>query len=222
MIKMGRNKKVNPSLLVELLEKYHLEFPNKKIKYAAFGRYVRSKGIAIEDYLLRRYPEITELVEMINSEDSPSQMVASYLTLDVDLFLAKNSSKAKLKAALIQRDQYYKAMADAAASINATNDTLEKKNNELQIKINELTEELTDIKAIFNEKEKMIVKLKRILNDYVYPEIANALLQQEGVLNVVADVIDGESLEKHKISADTDISAYRSELLNELSIDFDK
>lgn len=219
---MGRNKKVDPLLLVELVEEYHKDHPNKKIKYADFGRYARSKGIKIEDYLLRRYPEVKALVTIYNNEETPFQKVVAYHTQDVDAFLAKNQSTPKLKAALIEREQHYKTVAEAATSIFAENDKLEKKNTELQNAVKELTEKLYSQTEMLKEKDRMLIKLKRILNDYVYPEIANALLQQEGVLDVVSDTIDEDSLEKHTISADTDISEYESEFLNKLLIDFDK
>lgn len=61
----------------------------------------------------------------------------------------------------------------------------------------------TDTKI--KEKDKAIVAMKNILDDYIYPDMANAILKRDGVLKVVNSVVDNDVVDEKSICADTDI-----------------
>ena len=47
--------------------------------------------------------------------------------------------------------------------------------------------------------------MKNILDDYIYPDMANAILKRDGVLKVVNSVVNNNIVDEKSICADTDI-----------------
>ena len=172
--------------LIHLVDEYAFDHPGQKIKIPAFGKYIRSKGFPVEDHTIRRYKDCTAYINSINaktSEDAENELV-TYKTIDADEFLDANKTRSALKKALIERDSYYLRIAYNA--VNAINEkkSLEKECSdkdamiaELEGKIKKLKSKVTDCKNL-EETNKV---LKRILDDYVYPDIANIILEKEGV-----------------------------------------
>lgn len=81
---------------------------------------------------------------------------------------------------------------------------------ELKNVIKETEKKLTEEKAKntdtkIKEKDKAIVVMKNILDDYIYPDMANAILKRDGVLKVVNSVVNNNIVDEKSICADTDI-----------------
>lgn len=81
---------------------------------------------------------------------------------------------------------------------------------ELKNVIKETEKKLTEEKAKntdtkIKEKDKAIVAMKNILDDYIYPDMANAILKRDGVLKVVNSVVNNNIVDEKSICADTDI-----------------
>ena len=81
--------------------------------------------------------------------------------------------------------------------------------------------------ADIRKKNDVISKLRAILYSYIYPDAANAILKEQGVLEIVNSVIPDEIMEEKMIHADTKIkdektknSKYNS--VNELLGGFDE
>lgn len=74
---------------------------------------------------------------------------------------------------------------------------------ETEKKLIEEKEKNTDTKI--KEKDKAIVAMKNILDDYIYPDMANAILKRDGVLKVVNSVVDNDVVDEKSICANTDI-----------------
>ena len=56
----------------------------------------------------------------------------------------------------------------------------------------------------------------------VYPEMANLILQKEGIFDAVNKVIIPKSIESMTISAETDVRPFRYDAVNELLKDCDE
>ena len=75
--------------------------------------------------------------------------------------------------------------------------------------------------ADIRQKNEVIARLKKLLDSYVYPDAANAILAREGLLEIVSSVIPEEQMKKHTITADTEIRYSEYDSVNELLGDFD-
>ena len=56
------------------------------------------------------------------------------------------------------------------------------------------------------EKEKALLYIKNILNSYIYPDMANAILKKAGMSEVLSSVVPDELAEAMMIQANTDLS----------------
>ena len=72
------------------------------------------------------------------------------------------------------------------------------------------------------QKNKEIASLKRIIKNYLYPEIANALLASEGLLEINNEVIDDETLSQRTISSETDVPSFVSKVLDDMFNDIEQ
>ena len=221
---MARAKSITTETLIELLTEYLAETPpKKKIKIPEFGKYIRSRGYEVEDYTIRRNKEFIQYVETVkvSREEVLYQELAAFQTLDVDAFLNKNGTKAKLKEALMQRDRYYAAMAENAAKLIQDKKRMEEqlKKSEERAAVLEAAMEKMQVKADnakLKERDETIRKLRRILESYIYPDAANALLAKEGILEVASTVIPEEIMQEKTITADAEVQESEYKSVNKL------
>ena len=206
---MARTKTYQTKELIALLNEYKIENPGMRVTIPKFGAYLRSKGYEIQDHSLQKTND---------EEDSKNfNDLVTYKTIDVDSFVEKNNNKAKLREALLNRDRYYANIA--AKGVEAI-----KEKKECQTKIKEMTIQIEELKNVIKEtekklteekakntdtkikeKDKAIVVMKNILDDYIYPDMANAILKRDGVLKVVNSVVNNNIVDEKSICADTDI-----------------
>ncbi len=215
---MPRGRSYDTDELLRILDEYRLDNPGMKIAIPKFGDYIRSLGYEVEDYTLRRDEKFRKAVQEIN-EDNDSVIynnLVAFKTLDVEAFINKNNSRTKLKEALSLRDKYYAKVAIHAMNSIKAKKELENKVSELdkeieclKSKISELNTLLDDRKidcAAVSEKNEVIIKLKSILESYIYPDMANALLETEGILETVNRIVNFETVAKNLVNADTPIN----------------
>jgi hypothetical protein len=225
---MAKKRSIEAESLINLLDEYRFDNPNVKITIPLFGIYVRSKGYDVQDYTIRRSAEFRAYLDKISKgteEDSRSDLV-TYKTLDADDFLEKNRTPDSLKSALVARDRYYaRIAANAVEAINARQ-ALERKVAEQKKRIAELETQLENVQAKadnadIRQKNAVIAKLKAILDSYIYPEAANAILGREVLLDTVNTVIPEELIKQKSIDADTDIKPFGYDSVNKLLGGFD-
>lgn len=225
---MARQKTLQDDELIRLLDEYRLDNPGVKIKLPKFGEYVRSKGYPVQDYTIRRSVGFREYFEKINrgtAEEICSDLV-TYKTLDADALLDSHRTRDSLKEAILVRDRYYARIAANAADAIGARKASKKRVAELELRVAELEAQLANVlaqadRADIRQKNEVIAKLKRLLDSYIYPDAANAILEREGILEVVSSVVPAEQMQKHTIKADTEISVFDYDVVNELLGDFD-
>lgn len=214
---MPRKKTYNTEEIISLINDYSNHNPGIKLSITKLGTFIRSKGYDIQDHTLRRDIKIKEYIESVNAEEDNAVLndLLAFKTLDIDAFLRKNNSMLKLKEALMTRERYYENIAAKAIqaikskrSLTDTIDKLEIQINELNSTIESLEEQLNDLSKNSDELKKkndLIVKLRNILNDYIYPDVANAILKKEGILEVVNNIVPDNIIEANIIHANTTI-----------------
>lgn len=225
---MAKKKAIEAEVLIRLLDEYRLDNPKAKIMIPQFGTYIRNKGYDVPDYTIRRSSEFRTYLEKINehTEERIQSDLVSYKTLDAEDFLEKNRTRDSLKTALIVRDRYYaRIAANAAEAINARK-AMERKVSEMEARIAALEKQLANVQAKtdnadIRQKNETIAKLKSILDSYIYPEAANAILEKEGLLEVVNTVIPEERMKEKTFDADTNIASFEYNAVNKLLGGFD-
>lgn len=225
---MGRKKLISDEKLINMIRVY---FTNdcggdvNKLRYPKIADYVASNGYPgyrVES--LRRNTVAREFVDSLvkTANENELTILATYKTLDIDSFLATNSTKLSLRKALMQLDCYYKTVADSAMAIALRHNELEEKCENISKRLEnskdqekQLTSKIKEVTDANKQLKAECQGLRKIIDDYIYPEIANKLLVQEGLLRQDGEqLIDKNKLDDHMIHADTVIPFNRNKEQN--------
>lgn len=225
---MGRKAKIDSDTLIRLIDQFYAEKCDGdagQIKITEIGKYVRSKGYDVDDYLIRRNKDTRVYIEKIqkSTEEFHISTVAVYRDIDMDVFLMKNNTKEKLKKALKERENYYRKITYSASYSFKENKRLEQQVKELRKRILELEEELknsvskgADIDDENRNYKSENQKLREIINMYVYPEIANELLKQQGLVKNTAKIVNPEVIENEIVTDDTNVTEIKNKVIKGL------
>lgn len=215
---MGRSKVIENNDLIELIKKFYIEECKgnaKKLKLPLITKYVLQNGYPnykVES--LRRNEVARNYIDSLKKieEGKTLCILATYKTLDIESFLDTNKTRESLKKSLTILDSYYRTVAGTATEINKKYKDLEQKYEEASEKLNKARE---DIEVLTHDISSLKVKnkslrsdnnvLKGIVDDYIYPDIANELLIKDGVLSNADTSVDTYKLQKNLLSADTKI-----------------
>lgn len=215
---MARPKLIEDNVLLELITKYFNEECNhdeKKLKAAEVTRYINKNGYP--DYpvtTLRRTKVAMDYIEELKKRitDDGYITIASYQTVDAAALVESNRSKDKLIKAINERDCYYKKVSDSAVYYLKKYDTLNKQYEEekqnsilLSARVAELERLITEYKLEIKLLEKDLRTYKSVVEDYVYPEIANEMLVKEGALRKTVSTLKENVLEDKLITSTTNV-----------------
>ena len=212
---MARKKYIDNQELLLLFEHYLLEHCSNNprlFKIPQFGDYLRSNGFPqVADTTIRRNKEFRQALndKLELFEDDSYQTVITYKTLDVERFLMTNRTPKAIKSALVELNAHYKRIVDAAIAYKDEVESLKKRMEELKSEVAQLKES----KYVFDEQarankelEGENKKLRKLLKTSLYPEIANELLKEEGLLKFDHQTVTKQYLKEQVITADSEIS----------------
>ena len=212
---MARKKYIDNQELLLLFEHYLLEHCSNNprlFKIPQFGNYLRSNGFPqVADTTIRRNKEFRQALndKLELFEDDSYQTVITYKTLDVERFLMTNRTPKAIKSALVELNGHYKRIVDAAIAYKDEVESLKKRMEELKSEVAQLKES----KYVFDEQarankelEGENKKLRNLLKTSLYPEIANELLKEEGLLKFDHQTVTKQYLKEQVITADSEIS----------------
>ena len=139
-----------------------------------------------------------------------ASFLSAYKTLDVESFLTRNSGRKALTKALTELDRYYEAVSSRAVEVFQKNKKLEGKISENMAELKKLSSRIADLETqIADQSEKLRdmkqenAAYKKVVDTYIYPEIANELLKKSGFLQNTQGIIKEEALESEIIHSDT-------------------
>ena len=212
---MSRQKAITTDGLVNHLNEYRIANPHTKVTIPNLGAFIRSLSVDVQDYTIRRNAEFRGILDEVNKklDDDIYSDTFTYNTLDAKAFIQRNNTPEKLITALTNRDTYYCRIADKASKLVKLNQSLQREISNKDVAIKDLAAKLDEAKynaALIKEKDKAIKALKDIIDIYVYPSAANALLAKEGILEIVAGVVDDDTIDQLTISANTEIEKFTS------------
>ena len=206
---MARRKHIEDVEIIEHFEKYLQEECSNNVslfKIPRFGDYLRKNGFpSVADTTLRRNTSFREVLAERKAkydEEEEYRTVITYKTIDVDSFMATNRTPNAIRTGLSELILYYKKVAEAALEFKNENVKLQDENEELKEQIQQLLQKETSRKALETEN----IKLRALIKSSVYPEIANELLKEEGILQSEQQVITDEFMVNNILTADSEIN----------------
>lgn len=214
---MARRKHIEDVEIIEHFEKYLQEECSNNVslfKIPRFGDYLRKNGFpSVADTTLRRNTSFREVLAerkaKYEEEEEEYRTVITYKTFDVDSFMATNRTPNAIRTGLSELNLYYKKVAEAALEFKNENEKLQDENEELKEQIQQLLQKETSRKALETEN----IKLRALIKSSVYPEIANELLKEEGILQSEQQVITDEFMANNILTADSEIN-FHSNITN--------
>ncbi|OHQ86575.1 hypothetical protein [Streptococcus sp. HMSC076C09] len=221
---MARRKHIEDVEIIEHFEKYLQEKCSNNItlfKIPRFGDYLRNNGFpSVADTTLRRNTGFREVLAerkaKYDEEEEEYRTVITYKTIDVDSFMATNRTPNAIRTGLSELNLYYKKVAEAALEFKNSVEEIKNENEKLQDETEKLKEQIqqllqkeTSRKALETEN----IKLRALIKSSVYPEIANELLKEEGILQSKQQVITDEFMANNILTADSEIN-FHSDITN--------
>ena len=214
---MARRKHIEDVEIIEHFEKYLQEKCSNNItlfKIPRFGDYLRNNGFpSVADTTLRRNTGFREVLAerkaKYDEEEEEYRTVITYKTIDVDSFMATNRTPNAIRTGLSELNLYYKKVAEAALEFKNENEKLQDETEKLKEQIQQLIQKETSRKALETEN----IKLRALIKSSVYPEIANELLKEEGILQSKQQVITDEFMANNILTADSEIN-FHSDITN--------
>lgn len=212
---MARRRLISDEDLFEKFEEYILNECSNDIslfKLPKFGDYLRATGFPeVTDTTLRRNKNFRLTIEKrkAEAEDEEFQTIITYKTLDIDSFMMTNRTPRAIRSALVELNKYYKRIVEVALKYKDEAEVLVLENKKLQEQLQTATSNIEERKVLMDENNA----LKSIIKTTVYPEIANELLKEEGLLKSESRIISDEYLASQIITADSRID-FQSESTN--------
>ena len=214
---MARRKHIEDVEIIEHFEKYLQEECSNNVslfKIPRFGDYLRKNGFpSVADTTLRRNTGFREVLAerkaKYDEEEEEYRTVITYKTIDVDSFMATNRTPNAIRTGLSELNLYYKKVAEAALKFKNENEKLQDETEKLKEQIQQLIQKETSRKALETEN----IKLRALIKSSVYPEIANELLKEEGILQSEQQVITDEFMANNILTADLEIN-FHSNITN--------
>lgn len=220
---MARPFKITDEQLITLIEEYRREYPKKKIRYRDIEAYALAKGyegVKVDNFKKRKV--ITDLIKKLNEDTAENHIVRilTYSPLDINKIFAEHTSMARIKQILNDREQYLAQIVASATFINEEYKKLESYNASLKANLKEAKEELAKLTLraeTLAQKDREIEFLKQIINENLYPEVANTLLNKD----YISEAAKGSSISKSTILPVTKKSIFEHSEIDELLGDLD-
>lgn len=225
---MARPKKMDDEFMLSLAQQYYAEKCSNNIellKVSKIGEYIRSKGYDVQDHLIRRNELVREYIDSIKADNETAKIkiVSVFNDMDVDDFLKRNRTQQALRTALVERQNYYMQVAHSASLIFKENKKLKEKLEKTEKEISLLEQQLESsdfakketLKGFHEAKRKARI-LQDLVETYVYPEIANELLVQKGILKKTEGMVDPKVVEENLIRPADNVRKIENKLIKGL------
>ena len=195
---MARPRKNSSNDLIILIDKYFSEEAAgdpSKLKGSLLEKYASEHGCSAKSYDFRRDPDvqahISYLKKLVSMEnDVPITSGNSYKTLDIQSLIQKYRNNDSLISVLSEMDAYWKSVYDAACSANTQLNSCRAQISSLQherdcLKATNI-ESAASIRSLTSDNYRLTVEnryLRSMLRTYLYPAVADKILQEEHVVN---------------------------------------
>ena len=213
---MARKKYIDDNTLITLIDTYYLESGRSERALPQITDYINTNGYPkYQVTSLRRNEKAKEHIQelLTASKEKGTSLLISYKTLDVQSFLDRNSTRQKMITALTELDTYYKSICDNALSMQKEAVSYKTKLDSASKKIENLTDKLQslsytnkELKQQNHELSQQLDAHKKVLLQYVYPDVTTKLLKEQGLIKGdVESCIKNQALSEQIISPTSSI-----------------
>ena len=190
---MGRPKKTDSGMLVQLVEEFYETEANgdpSRLKFTDMAAFAQAKGSAIEAYDLRRDENVRRKLEelkALHDQAEAKQFISAYRNLNVDALLRHASGIEELKSNIRSLDVYWRRIYDESIAVKRENERLtEKIENRQEVQklrdeVESLSSKQTDLQGENRRLAAENAYLKRVLRSSLYPAVAQELLRQDNL-----------------------------------------
>lgn len=221
---MARKKYIDDNTLITLIDTYYLESgrSERALQLPQITDYINANGYPkYQVTSLRRNEKAKEHIQALlaASKEKGASLLISYKTLDVQAFLDRNSTRQKMITALTELDTYYKSICENALSMQKEAvsyktklDSASKKVENLTDKLQSLSNTNKELKLQNHELSQQLDAHKKVLLQYVYPDVATELLKEQGLIKGdVESCIKNQALSEQIISPTSSILPIETE-----------
>lgn len=207
---MPRPKKLESEIMVQIVDAYFTTVAAGNpamLKFSKLETYASENGYSVKAYDFKRdklvRDRIEELKQIVWGENRERFLLnTAYKGLDIDGMIKTEKGKNELRAALQVMDGNWKATHDAAVFIKQQYTDLKKRNaatendlNEARNNIEDLRKTIAALKKESRKKEEENRYLRRMFRTYLYPALANRILEEEKVIQPVQSLAENKVFE---------------------------
>lgn len=187
---MARPNKTDEALLVSILEKYYADVACGNagdIKFTDLAKYAEGQGVPAKEYEFRRNKGVRRRLDELKSEaaDAAADVPLVYKGIDTDGLIRTCRDLSDLKEKLNDMDAYWKSVYDryTAMEINYRDAVSRKAESEKQAGMMKKEKQRWEERCQASEKENRELRrenayLRRMLEKYLYPDLAKQLMQE--------------------------------------------
>lgn len=188
---MARPNKTDEALLVSILEKYYADVACGNagdIKFTDLAKYAEGQNVPAKEYEFRRNKGVRRRLDELKTEASGAGATAVplvYQGIDTDGLVRTCRDLSDLKGKLNDMDAYWKSVYDryTEMEINYRNAVSRKAESEKQAGMMKKEKQRSEELYQASEKENRELRrenayLRRMLEKYLYPDLARQLMQE--------------------------------------------
>lgn len=194
---MARPKKINADEMIQIVDTYFTTEAAgnpDRLKCSLLEEFAERNGYSVKAYDFRRDVNVRKHLEALKQmvlDDNGMRIILgeSYKSLDVNRILKVRRDPDELRKIMGEMDDYWKQVYENSIETTKKVAEFRKEKEHLKAELKSATQRLCDYQkesseAVANNKARLLENryLRKMLKTYLYPALANEILQQENLL----------------------------------------
>lgn len=197
MGKMARPKKINTDDMIQIVNAYFTTEAAgnpDRLKCSLLEEFAERNGYSVKAYDFRRDINVRKHLEVLKQmvlDDNGMRIILgeSYKNLDVNRILKVRRDPDELRKVMGEMDDYWKQVYEKSIETTKKAAEFRKEKEYLKVELKSVTQRLCDYQkdsseAVANNKALLLENryLRKMLKTYLYPALANEILQQDNLI----------------------------------------
>jgi hypothetical protein len=191
---MARPRKLSTEEMLQIVDAYFESCGDPgRLKCSFLEVYAASLGIEAKAYDFRRNAAVRQRMEELRgSVKMDGNGAVVYKNMDVDAMLNRNYTREMMKNSLLELDETWRRIYEKASDLSRKNTALLSEISSLKKTLERISDDKESLEVQAKSAEKkataLIIEnryLKKMINAYLYPAVANEILKSENVLEQV-------------------------------------
>ena len=195
--KMARPKKINTDEMIQIVDSYFTTEAAgnpERLKCSLLEEFAERNGYSIKAYDFRRDVNVRKHLEILKQmvlDDNGMRIILgeSYKSLDVNRILKVRRDPDELRKIIGEMDDYWKQVYENSVETTKKAAGFRKEKECMAVELKSVTQRLEDYQkdssdAVANNRALLLENryLRKMLKTYLYPALANEILQQENLI----------------------------------------